>query len=380
MKYCPKCNTMEIHDDSTYCSNCGFPFSRTMYGREKKKINYSNRNLISKKNVVIGVGVVLIGILVFSTISQTILTPLLGTKTIEKPVLESYHTLTPITEESAQDFDYFNNSLYFMQRNPLSIVKLTFNENQSNIISKETFPVLNNVNISTFSIIKKLTTNGNMFITLIQNIGNFFIYEIDKNQQSGQYTIANLLNITCNLTKNVSTAISNCYLTDIKLIDTSLYILESYQYGNQQANTLVEYNITTNQIMQLFELPNQKSHMLDVNEFDQYIGIDKGDQSGELNLNYENLQSIQEGNLGDSNYGFFNFNENTRASNNTIQYTIPGSVDYKISISNIQLSNMLYIKNKLFLFYYNETTGQLFKFATYNFETVPYNGNMTIEV
>ena len=76
--------------------------------------------------------------------------------------------------------------------------------------------------------------------------------EIDKNQKSGQYTIANSLNITCNLPNKFSIATTNCYFTDTKLIDTSLYILEPYQdYGKtyQHGNTLVEYNITTNQIL-----------------------------------------------------------------------------------------------------------------------------------
>ena len=80
---------------------------------------------------------------------------------IEHPVLESTHYIQPFGLSSFLDYTYFNHSVYFVNDYPYSIIKGTFNENNSNIESVSTNPIKTNPNLQIGFFYWAFTTNGN---------------------------------------------------------------------------------------------------------------------------------------------------------------------------------------------------------------------------
>ena len=385
MIVCQNC-TYKIYDDTTnYCPNCGYYLGLNLSLPKKNKNKLSNNQSQRRDWFIISLAVLVIIMMIGTVVIVVPSQPLIPAQSpLQRPILQSIHTITPIKEESNQNFDYFNNSIFFIQDNPKSIVKLTFNENRTDV-SSITVNLLNyNLSISNYFSLIKFTTNGDNSFVLIGTQTKSLIYQVTGPTTNGYYILNSIpLNLTCEQPDIYSTSTTYCRFTDIKVIGENLYAVGWYASESTatiQGNILKEYNLNTNSVTKINQLPNQQSATIGVTETDIYLGINEGSAPNELLLNYENDISFGEGTLGASKYGFFTFNVTSETSKNSIQYTILSSTNTQLFLAHIKLSNMLYVNNSLLVFHYDDQSSQLVKFATYGLENVGSSNNVTIDV
>lgn len=385
--YCDNC-TYIVHDDSSeFCPNCGVRLrsNLTVPLRTNSKSSYRRYHNRDWFKIYLSVLIIISTMLIASSlVLLATYNPSAhkATSTLEKPVLESVHSIKAFHEDSTQNFDYFNNSVFFVQNNPISVVKMTFDANQNSIVATKVYPLIN-ASLSLTDSIMKFTTNAKISFALVHDLDTSIIYEIRGPTTNGSYIMENPINLTCEEPNMYSASSTFCRITDIKVIGNDLYEVAFYvQKSDSQTlgNILKEYNLKTNKTVKVYSLPNQQSTSIGIAETDEYLGINEGNASNQLLLNYENVISIETGLLGSTNWGFFKLDEGSTTFQNTIQYIFSSSTNAQLSNSRTTLSNMMYVNKRFLIFYYNQISNQLFQFAKYKLENVGSSNNVTIDI
>lgn len=379
MRLCQNCNYKIFNDDSQFCPNCGILLRSNLVLQGKRQYKFPKRTFKDPALMIpLTGGLIIVIILITAVIVQSSQPP--DALTLDKPVLESVHTINPYSEISTQNFEYFNNSIYFINEKPDSIVKMTLNEAQTNITSIKSYPLTTNIVLSSVGELKFITNGTMSFVWMIDG-GSSLLYKVHGSTSAGTYTLETPIHLPCDQPSKYSTATTYCGLGDIQLIGNTLYEVASY-YQQSDArflgNLLREYNLQNNSITKIYSLPNQKAFTIADSGQDVYIGINEGNSTNQLILNYEDLISIDEGVMGPGLGGFFKFDVGTGIAQNTIQYSILTTA--KFIQSGLKLSNMLYENNSLLLLYYNNQSQQLVKFAKYKLEKIGPSLNRTMDV
>ena len=153
---------------------------------------------------------------------------------IEQPQIDAVHTLAPFSEYSSQNFDYFNNSIYFYDFNAENLVKMSFNTNLTNITSIDQTKLIQFPSAGIIYPISKVTTNGNRTFSLNEKsfvpsyFSNYTIFEVTKPFDNNTYVGDTPINVTCQIPDNyIPTSSSSCLFKDIKVIGNNLYILKT---------------------------------------------------------------------------------------------------------------------------------------------------------